>query len=325
MMSLSKSLQTSAILSTLVVGTALAAGCTVTTTSDPTPTSPPSTTVDGGATGDASPSPTGSGCGFGEPNDTREQATAITLGSTYSSLCVSNPDKTDELDFFEFTAPATDLAGGYVEVKLSNVQSDGIGDVIVTSSLDNDVVFESYTVDHGANVEGWLTVAPGAKYRIQVSRFGGAGDRFAYDLSTKYTAIKDAYEPNDKKEDAKSISLNTPIQASAAAVSAKAELAVGDDQDWFKVTLAAGTATVKMTNVPSDYLCDVQLYDPTGAAVDEKYQTTGGADCTIDAKDLVSGVYLVNVHRFAGLPMRADGGKPLASFVTQQYTLEVQQ
>ncbi|HSO33076.1 MAG TPA: hypothetical protein VLT33_11170 [Labilithrix sp.] len=319
-----KSLQISSILSALVLGAAVAAGCTVTTTPvDATPDASPSPipTADGGS--DAAPAP--SGCDFGEPNDTRETAKSITLGTTYSNLCVSNPDHADELDFFELTAPASDLAGGYVEVKLSNVQNAGLGEIIVTSSLDNGVIFDSYTTDPGANVSGWLTVAPGAKYRIQVNRFGGAGARFSYDLSTKYTATTDTYEPNNKKEDAKSIALNTVIDASAAASSAKAELAVGDDQDWFKVTLAAGTATIKMTNNGSDFLCDVELIDATGTGVDERYQTSPGADCIIDAKELVGGSYFVKVHSFAGLPIRGAGDKPVASFVTQNYKLEVQQ
>ena len=319
-----KSLQISSIVSALVLGSAIVAGCTVTTTDgsgtpDASPT--PTPTADGGSDAPT----TGSGCDFGEPNDTRETATAITLNQTYSNLCVSNPDKTDELDFFEITAPSTDLAGGYVEIKIANVGNAGLADIIVTSSSDNDVVFENYTTDQGANVSGWLTVTPGAKYCIQVNRFGGAGDRFTYDLSTKYTAIVDTYEPNDKKEDAKTIALNTAIMASAAAHSPRANLQVGDDQDWFKTTLAAGIATVKVSNVASDYMCDVEVFDATGTSVNEAYQTTKGADCILDLKDLTGGLYYLKLHEFAGLPIRGAGGVPVASFVTQQYKLEVVQ
>lgn len=317
-------LQVSSILSALVLGGAVAAGCTVTTTGSDTPdaSSTPVPTADGGA----SDAPTtGSGCDFGEPNDTRETATAISLDQTYAKLCVSNPDRSDELDFYEITAPLTDLAGGYAELKISNVQNGGLADMIVTSSSDNDVVFENYSTDQGANVSGWLTLTPGAKYRIQVNRFGGAGDRFTYDLSTKYTAIKDAYEPNDKKEDAKPIALNTAIMASAAAHSARAELQAGDDQDWFKLTLAAGTATIKVSSVASDYKCDAELFDATGSKVGERYQTTPGADCILPVTDLVGGQYFLQLHNFSGLPIRGAGGKPVAAFVAQQYKLEVTQ
>jgi hypothetical protein len=243
----------------------------------------------------------------------------------YSGLCVSNPDKTDELDFFEITAPATDIAGGIVEVQLSNVQNGGLAEIIVTASADNTVIFDSYQMDPGASTAGWLSVSPGAKYRIQVNRFAGAGDRFAYDLFAKYTPVTDTYEPNNKKEDAKPIALNTQIEASLAASSANGDLAVGDDADWFKVTLAAGTATIKMTNVASDYLCDVQLFDAAGEAVNEKYEMTPGADCVLNAAELAGGAYTINVHHFAGLPRRGDANTPVAAFMTQSYKLEVQQ
>jgi len=324
----STSLKVSSIATALLLGSAIVAGCTITSTgASDKPDASPSPTIPGadGGGADSDTVVTGSGCDFGEPNDTRETAKGITLNQTYSNLCVSNPDRSDELDFFEITAPATDLAGGYVELKISNVKSAGLAEMIVTSSSDNDVVFDTYTTDQGANISGWLTVAPGAKYRIQVSRFGGAGDRFAYDLTTKYTAIVDTYEPNNKKEDAKPVALNTAIMASSAAHAVRAELQVGDDQDWFKATLAAGTATIKMSNNASDYLCDLELLDATGTKVGEVYQTTPGADCILRAQDLVGGQYFLELHAFGGLPVRGAGGKPVAGFVSQQYKLEVTQ
>ena len=320
-----KGLHITSTISAIVLGAAFVAGCTITTTPAdplPTPAPTPTSTVDGGS--EAGPI-VGSGCDFGEPNDTREQAKAIDLNASYTSLCVSNPDHVDELDFFEITAPASDLAGGVVEVKLSSVKSGGLAEIIVTSVVDNGVIFDAYTTDAGANVSGWLSVSPGAKYRVRVSRFGGAGDRFAYDLSTKYTAIKDTFEPNNKKEEAKSIALNTPIEATAAAHSPKANLEVGDDDDWFKVTLGAGAATIKMTNNAADHLCDMQLLDAAGQKVDERYQTTPGADCVLDAADLKGGSYFLKLNTFGGLPIRGDANRPVAAFMLQSYKLEVQQ
>ncbi len=319
-----KSLQISSILSALVLGSAIVAGCTVTSTGADTPDAAPTPVVPTPDSGTDAPV-TGSGCDFGEPNDTRETATPIALNQTYASLCVSNPDKTDELDFFEITAPTTDLAGGYVEIKIANVKNGGLAEMIVTSSSDNGGIYDTYTTDEGASISGWLTVTPGAKYRIQVNRFAGAGTRFTYDLTTKYTAIVDTYEPNNKKEDAKAITVNTPIMASAAAHSAAANLQIGDDQDWYKVTLAAGVATIKVSNNAPDYLCDVELLDATGTKIGEAYQTTDGADCILAAQDLVGGQYFLELHQFAGLPIRSAGGKPVAGFVSQQYKLEVVQ
>jgi hypothetical protein len=305
------------------LGAACAVGCTITTT-DPAPVTPvtPVTGQDGGAEAGAD---LGAGCDFAEPNDTREQAKPIDLDKAYAGLCVSNPEGPDELDFFEITAPVTDLAGGYVEVQLSNVKNGGLGEIIVTSSLDNGVIFDSYTTDPGANVSGWLTVTPGAKYRIQVNRFGGRGERFAYDLRAKYTPIADAFEPNNTKEDAKAIEVGKGIQASAAAHSAKTEVTETDEADFYKVTLAAGAATVKMSSVPADFMCDVELLDAAGVRVAEKYQTDKGADCTLDATNLVGGSYLVKVHAFGGVPVRGATGSEVPAFVRLPYALAVTQ
>ncbi len=263
----------------------------------------------------------GGGCAFGEPNDTRETPTAIQVNQVYRGLCVSAEDGTDGKDFYAFTAPATDLAGGYVEVKMTNVGPEGLAEFIVTSVVDNDVLVDNYQTTEGAGSYGWFTVTPGATYRVQANRFAGAGKRFTYDLELKYTAIADAFEPNNTKETAKDLALNTPVKGSAASHSASTNLVPTDAADWFKVTLPAGTATVTLSTVPIDFTCDVELFDSYGTGVGEKYNTTAGADCQLDATDLVGGVYYVNVHQFAGVPVRAAGGIDVPAFVKGQYTL----
>jgi len=293
----------------------LAVGCTVSTT--------PATKADPGADAGTDSGVDPASCGFGEPNDAREQATPIDVNKSYSG-CVSSDDGTDALDFYELTAPM-DAAGGYVEVSVSGVGAQGLSELIATSSTDNDVLFDAYTTDEGASVKGWFTVAPGAKYRLSVGRFGGAGARFSYSVTAKYTKITDTFESNNTKADAKPISLNTPIQASPAAVSANTKLADTDDQDWYKVTLGAGNATVKLSDSPADHLCDVELIDDNGNRVGENYTTDKGANCQVDAMGLVGGTYYVNAHSFAGPPVRSGGNSAPPTNVTGQYTLVVTQ
>ena len=69
---------------------------------------------------------------------------------------------------------------------------------------------------------------------------------------------------------------------------------------------------------------DVQLFDASGEPVAEAYTGDPGGECVVDAHDLVGGDYVVDVHTFAGVPVRAGVGAPPA-FVTGQYTLEVDQ
>jgi hypothetical protein len=80
-----------------------------------------------------------------------------------------------------------------------------------------------------------------------------------------------------------------------------------------------------MTNVASDYLCDIELFDSGGVKVGEKYQVTPGAECVLEANELVGGAYHVQIHYFGGRPIRGEGNKPVAAFELQSYKLEVQQ
>lgn len=326
MMKPSKTFALPSVLAALTLAGLCAVGCTIKEADSGTTPVGTSGGLPGAAdAGDGGTTVGGEGCAFGEPNDTREQAKAIEVNTTYKGLCVSSPEGPDELDFFVFTAPATDAAGGLVELTVSNVKDKGLAEIIVTSVEDNGVIFDSYTTDEGANVTGWLSVSPGAKYRIQVNRFGGKGDRFAYDLAAKYTAIADTFEPNDTKEQAKSIELKKPISASASLSSAKTDVTEADDSDFYKVTLGAGSASIKMTKVPADYACDVELIDAAGEGVAEKYQVDKGADCVIDAVDLVGGSYFVKVHTFGGVSVRGGPGSEVPAYMRQQYSLEVVQ
>ena len=264
------------------------------------------------------------GCGFGEPNDSRETATPITLDTPYAGLCVANEDGSDEFDFYEITAP-NDAAGGYVLVFITNVSAQGLAEIKVTGSQDSEQVVSAYKTDDGANLRAWFTVSPSAKYRIAVSRFGGGGGgRYTYDLAVRYTKTVDAYEPNNSKMDAKLITKGTAIVASTAANSPRGDLIPADVEDWYKVVLTAGMVSVKVTANPADYECDVTLFDPSGVQVDEKYVTTEGADCILDATATTAGTYLIKQTRFGGVSVRGGEGE-VTPTMTGTYSLLVSQ
>lgn len=265
---------------------------------------------------------TEAGCDFGEPNDAIVQATRIDLNRTYAGLCVSNDDQTDSVDAFEIVTPE-EPAGGVVEVVISNVRDDGNANVIV-SGVDGETIVEASTLDANGGVSGWFTASPSSKYHVQVLRTGGPGKRFAYDLRVAYTSISDTFEPNNSKEQAKTIEINKPIEASPAAPSENAALAPGDDQDWYKIDLA-GSATIKMTGNPPDFRCDVELLDATGEPIGEAYNNDApGADCVLEATDLPSGTYFINAHSFGGVE-RAKPNAAVAPYVLGHYKLEVVQ
>jgi hypothetical protein len=66
----------------------------------------------------------------------------------------------------------SDAAGGYVQVGVTNVGAQGLAELVVTSVVDNDVLIDTYTTDEGASIKAWFTVAPGARYPVEVNRFG---------------------------------------------------------------------------------------------------------------------------------------------------------
>lgn len=275
----------------------------------------------GGAAGGTGLGP----CGLAdvEPNDTRDLATPYVLGSTVVACIGTEAD----VDVYSFTAPATDLAGGYVLLSLTDVGTTGNLDVTLYSAVDNTSVNEFFTVDDGASLSMYLAVAPGVTYRIQVSQFGGSQVPYPYTLKAAYVATADAFEPNDTKATAKPIALATPIMGflSAGYVS---DPYLGEAlADWYTVTLAAGSVTISLSNVATDIAADIQLLDPNGESVAEKYTLTEGANVTLMGTAMAAGTYKVGVQPFSGAPKAAD--KLVATVppdhFTRPYTLVVNQ
>ncbi len=271
--------------------------------------------------GGGTPTPDAGGtCGPGEPNNTRETATTVSTDGGVTHGCVGG--SADDKDFYEFTAP-TSTAGGLVRISLTNVSTAAAPEMTIYAASDNGEIASKYETDPGKSLSMWLTVASGAKYRVALNPFASSSN-ISYDLALSYTGLADAYEPNNRKEDAKPLTLGTAIQASAAAVSAASTFTDADAEDWFKATVAAGTATVLMSNVPADYGCDVEVFDAAGTGIAEKYSTSAGANCQVDLVSLTAGDIYLKVHEFAGKPLQGGDGAPPAS-ITGQYTLKVSQ
>lgn len=294
------------------------AACSVSTTSSPTPTPTPTPTPpaagDGGADGG------GDGCGVDEPNDTRETAKVVDLDASYPARCVGGAD---EHDFFEFTAPAADLAGGYVQVQLRNVVNGWIN-YRAYAVDDNGLIVEGHGSDEGANADGFFTVAPGKKYRVDVSAYVGS-TTIRYDVELKYTKLDDAFEPNDTPGAAKPITVGTPIQASAAPAAARAAATEEEQHDWYKLTLAAGTGTVRVTNVPSDFWLKVNVFDSSNSKVAEAQGSDEGANVEVNLNGLVAGEYSIQVEPYVGGGVRAGDGAAVPPRIGGQYTLAVTQ
>jgi len=275
----------------------------------------------GGAAGGSALGP----CGLPdvEPNDTRDLATPYVLGSTVVA-CIG---AANDVDVYSFTAPATDLAGGYVLLSLTDVGATGNVDVTLFSAADNSSIDEIYKTDDGASLFAYLAVAPGVTYRIQVNQFAGGNALYRYTMKGAYVPIADAYEPNDTKDTAKPIAVGTPIMASLSSGYVLDPYKGEAFADWYSVPLAVGAATIKLANMPTDISGDVQLFDPSGEKVDEMYTTTNGANVMLTTEVMTAGTYKLVVQPFAGGPRAADEAVAMVppDHFTRLYTLTVTQ
>jgi hypothetical protein len=314
----------------LVLGAAFSQACTVTSTTNngadagssgssgsssgssgasSSGSSGSSGTVDGGG-GD------GGSCAFGEPNDTRDQAFPITLGTAYSG-CLSDTDK----DFYTFTAPA-DAEGGYVVADITNVTGWVTGRFMTTS--DNAEVYADQPANAGASLKLYMAVAPGVKYDFEVEHYVG-NDAFAYDMKLTYTKNADPSAAAKTKATAAQLTLGTASPGLFAAGFKTAAIPAADYERYFKVDLAAGPATVKLLNVPSDVWAQYKVIDSANAEVVTTQSANQGASIPAGVVNVpAAGTYYIVPGLYVGAPKAAGQGAVPDSF-TKQYTVTVTQ
>jgi hypothetical protein len=230
----------------------------------------------GGGAGGTGGSPA-MACGFPdfEPNDSRTTATPYTAGRPVRECVGSATD----VDFFEVRSPA-DPAGGYFAGALTEV-GPGTIEVKVYSASDNAALLENVqSLDEGASVFFYWAAAPGQTYRVAVGRFGGGASPFPYSFTASYTAVVDAFEPNDTNAQAAMI---TPGSAVSARMFAghRAKLVTREEYfDWYRFQAAPGTVTVTIDDVPSNVSLLAELQGPAGSAINpsrgQEFNDTAG-------------------------------------------------
>ncbi len=263
-----------------------------------------------------------------EPNGDTAQATAYALGESTRGCVGLNND----VDTFSFTTPADGTGGGvlvsFTEVGKGSETPLGALSVRFRAEGDNGDVFTTYTATAGGNLSAYFAAAPGRKYYVQVEPF--SGEKFVYTMKATYTAVADAFEPNDTKATATPIELNTGYSAyyfagyTGAAAPTEEQLA-----DYYSVDLAAGPATVKLRNMPGTLTGYIHVFNPAGVETSTEYVTTAGADVTdtftVEAADIVEdNTFLIRVDRFSGVDF-AGQADALPAHFTNPYELTVTQ
>lgn len=260
------------------------------------------------------------------PNDTRDTPTSYTPGTDYVGCIGTNSD----VDFYEVTAPQADAAGGYYAASITNVGANGIVEIDIYEDRDNARLFQRYSETAGASLGFYFATTPGEKYLISVLDNKGTSKPYQYTLHMDYTKIDDMYEPNDDREHAKPVKLNTPVQAYYSAGLRDAMAGDSDWQDWYSLTLdKSATVSVKLTSVPTNIKPTINIYDPDGTEVGSgDYEVTGGSAAGFSHAVSVSGVYTLRVAIFANTPARVGGSTTVgevADNLTRPYMLTITQ
>jgi len=279
-------------------------------------------TVDAGGFDAGGSEVAGNGCGLAgepEPNDTRETAATYVLGTPAVGCVASAADH----DFHELGAPA-DPAGGFVSLRLGNVGEGSISARVYAAS-DSGQITHQYATTKGQTLSAFFAAAAGHRYRLDVADFTGWSAPYRYELMAAYTRADDAFEPNDTRAAAKSITLDAVVRASlfAGFVSGDAIPAAAYD-DWYAVTLTAAPATVRLDDVPTNIAPDVHILDASGE-VDRKYNATRGGSVVLATAATRAGMHLVRVGVFAGPPEVEGKGALLPDHFTRRYRLTVTQ
>jgi len=291
------------------------------------------TTGTGGSAGSAgSAGSTGSGgsagggqtivlpCNGVEPtvNDTHAQATPLAIGDTVQGCVEAAADH----DFYQVTVPS-DAAGGILKVAITEVGAFR-ADATLYSSSDFAELKNSTGGTDAQSVFFYVATTPGASYQLEMAAWSPASTLPAsrYTVRATYTALPDPTEPNDTRFDAKTITVGTPVQAYLFAGYASAQ--AGSFDDYYKVTLAAGSATVNLDIVPQNLEAQIWLYDPNGVHLKTASTSTPGGGLTVTSA-VTAGDHYVRVGLWTGVNTQVGATMAVPDNFTRPYRFTVTQ
>ena len=143
-----------------------------------------------------------------------------------------------------------------------------------------------------------------------------------YTVRATYTALPNPTEPNDTRFDAKTITVGTPVQGYLFAGYASVD--EGSFDDYYKVTLAAGSATVNLDIVPSNLASRIWLYDPNGVQLKTASTSTLGGGLTVTSP-VTAGDYYVRVGLWTGVNTQVGNTMAVPDNFTRPYRFTVTQ
>jgi hypothetical protein len=262
-------------------------------------------------------------CTSADPgNEDQSHATPYTvLGADFHACMQSATD----IDFYEFTTPASPAAGGVITVNLIDVGTNGSIDSTAFAASDNSEIQGNGNGTNGGSAYYWFNAAPATKYRVSVQRFYSGMTANPYTFKATYTQLNDTFEPNDLRTQAAPLTAGTPAQAFMfAGFTSSTGFASNAWEDWYKVTLAAGMVKLTLSILATDIAGDMVLYDALGTEVTSMGSATNGSTVLLNRTGITAGDYYVKVAPFY-VPSGKGNGTVLPQYVSQPYTLTITQ
>jgi hypothetical protein len=235
-----------------------------------------------------------------EPNDTAEVPGTLPAGQDFSG-CIPNGRDYDRL---ELVAPADGYyTGGLVAL------SQGQADVEVDDATNKRNLMRSlYSKQPGTPIFFHFTAKAGQKYQVLVHSWFGRKGWFKYTLNLGFQPVVDAHEPNDTSEQAKAISLGTPVQGYFFYVDDGVFLSTGDNlRDYYAATLQPGMATFRVDDVPADVTPTLTVRDPMGTIVSSAFiRGTEGTNIMATAPITMAGVHKLELSFYGSGPRNGE-------------------
>jgi len=255
-------------------------------------------------------------------NEDQSHATPYpVLGADFHACMQSATD----IDFYEFTTPASPAAGGVITVNLIDVGPDGDIDSTAFAASDNSEIQDNGNAANGGSTYYWFNAAPATKYRVSVQRFYPATIANPYTFKVTYTPVNDTFEPNDLRTQASPLTVGTPVQAFMfAGYASSTGFASNAWEDWYKVTLAAGMVNMTLAILATDVDGDIVLYDALGTEITSMGSAANGSSVVLNRTGITAGDYYVKVTPFY-VPATKGNGTVLPQYVSQPYTLTIAQ
>ena len=218
-----------------------------------------------------------------EPNSDLLNTNAIEL-DTWITGAITDP-KDD--DFYTFTTPGTHR--DWYKIELEN-RSTTLKPNFQIYNADKAYITRQHNGTRGANLSHNFVAAPNTKYYIQVRNYdrGTAG---AYLLRVRPYEAYDAFEPNHTILEAKTISLNDPIEAG---------IMDAHDNDFYRFETgdAGGAIVVTLENRSTTLKPSLQFYNGSKSYLGRAHNGTAGADVTYQVNGEPNAKYYVQVRNY---------------------------